>query len=542
MNSASSTPSFSRSCSLSTHDDTSSPYPVVFNPNLLPEDAKRCGRVLKVLPVADGPGLTTARQESTASSDIRDYAAHGHGDRGAQAATFIDDTKPLIFVVRDLDQNECAKHRNLQLSVSKQLAAVHGMRRGMAVLVADADEAEFAASHVELSFSDPLNRADLWKLTISELARRQCVYQGQELLFLGNIKIIVKKLFIDGRRAPSGFFTSSSKPIFRSTSARFIIGIQISQEMFEFDDDLSNTTLWSKATDFVATLLHRWKAKGTRHMLTIVLFARLHERNGLGPEGVPIDLYRVVASDLPDFPNNRVMRMLNKSFRSFAHEIRMYRSCIDDSGKKSYRDVATARRGNFLEAINVAISACWLDELDLDFERTGTSLVLVSPGCGSFEIDANLLKVTGDRLAGRSIGVELVCLSCLPFHVVPLFMLKNTLGGTPFLDGQNSTHDQPSYKNSSRFQQRHAPSSHDPYVICVMPTWIETSFYKTKAPSNAFNEQNQTSEAHRLVEKKPRNACGVLTSPTSYTGQRYDLLLEPLRISVFAISKSYSLP
>ncbi|KAL9059610.1 MAG: hypothetical protein Q9162_001115 [Coniocarpon cinnabarinum] len=513
--SPSSSPS-TRTCTLWIHDDATSHHPVIFNPDLLSVEANTTDRVLKVLPVVDDSGSPDAADNDAVPSDVRDYAIGRPDARPTQSKASIDpDAQPLVFVARKGTETESTRFRNVQISVSKRVAAVHGFYSRMSVLVADASWDEHAASHVELTFSDPLNRADLWKTTISELSRRQCVYQGQELFFLGNIKITIKKLFIDGRRAPSGFFTKDSRAIFRSTSARFILGIQVSREMYESDDELSGGTFWAKAADFVSTLLERWRLKGTRHMLSIVLFSRLSYSQNAGDddERDPVDLYRVVASDLPDFKNAKILHILHRSFRSFTHEIMTRRVQCEANGDAQL-DLSTARRGNFLEAINTAISACWLDELDLDFERTGTSIVMVSPGCGSFDIDENLLRITSQRLAGRSIGVELVCLAAIPLHVVPLFVLSTSCHASDktrkpkvlpqqtsgLLPNVNGTRGQDE-SNNDNTKERNKTSLSPTESVFVMPSWIETSFYQDLRTTGIGSH----SEAHRLVQRMNQN-------------------------------------
>ena len=79
----------------------------------------------------------------------------------------------------------------------------------------------------------------MWRLAISELSQRT-VYKDQKFLFLDSIKATVKNVYMNGEKKRSGYFSSSTKPIFRSESARYVVFIQMSSEMWEFDVEGGN--------------------------------------------------------------------------------------------------------------------------------------------------------------------------------------------------------------------------------------------------------------------------------------------------------------
>ena len=525
---------FRKSCTLWIHDDTFSSERVLFNADLLPDQALHRDRFLKV--TAD----PTHADHDHAHAQSRTIGARGIiNSRSRPKQTPL--RQSYVFIAQPLTPSENGKFRNLQISVSKDVAEVHGFYNRMQVIVEDADAEQHAASHVELNFSDPLNRADLWKTTISELSRRRCIHQGQELLFLGSIKIFVKKLFVSGQRVPSAVFTKDSKPIFRSTSARFILGLQVSLEMFQDDDDLSGNTSWNWAMHFVLSLLERWKLKKTNHMLSIVLFTRLREYyKSVGHPAGHVDLYRVVTSDAPVFETTQVLRSLQKTYKDFAHEIRSH--CL--GRYSSNMQLTTARHGNMLEAINVAISACWLDDLDLDFVRTGTSIIMLSPNAGTFEVDENLLRITGERLINRSIGVELVCLAARPLHVVPLFMLAARTTPTrrssllAAAETQSSRSEASSRarntivsdavdKTGSMSPVDASPDADPVRNICVLPSWVETSYYVSQGQSATLFEVICSAESHRLQgtfrAQDPRMSSTLLYVRSNLTKYVYHL-------------------
>lgn len=489
-----STKPFRRSCTLWIHDEAFSSESVLFNSALLPDASPRHGRILRVI-------QQTQHNDSRTRLESHEVKHTTHLNQAAErhASPSESNAQPYVFVVRDREPTDQSRFRNLQISVSKDVADAHGFHNRISVWVEDTDDHQYSASHVELNFSDPLNRADLWKTTISELSRRKCVHQGQELLFLGSIKVIVKKLFVSGRRVPSALFSETSKPIFRSTAARFVFGIQVSREMFEFDDELSNSMHWCRAVDFMSSLLERWSTKKSNHMLSVMLFTRLVATGTANASDANVaDLYRVVASDVPVIDGAKTVRDIRHSFRGFVDDIRRY----DLDGETRYI-TATAADGNLLEAVNLGASACWLDDLDLDFVRTGTSIVILSPSPGMFNVDDNLLRITGERLMSRSIGVELVCLSAPPLNTIPLFVLKRNdrpknLQHTLDPDATSYSKDVNLLKEASLSDENEASLSEN---LFVLPSWVETSFYRGPGHQGSLCHMRKSSESRRLSGK-----------------------------------------
>jgi len=95
-----------------------------------------------------------------------------------------------------------------------------------------------------------------------------------------------------GAQRKSALFVSDTKTVFRSESAKYYIFIQLSKEMWMFDDDGSvslslhfrllyliisaSQLFFEKAVDlFLPELFSRWEKKGTNHIVSIVLFSRI---------------------------------------------------------------------------------------------------------------------------------------------------------------------------------------------------------------------------------------------------------------------------
>lgn len=321
------------------------------------------------------------------------------------------------------------------------------------------DPEECQASHVEIAFRDEyLSRSDMWRLVVSELAGKM-VYKGQRIAFMNTIKVVIRAIYLRGQRVPSALFSSSTKPVFRSESARYVLFIQMSKEMWDFDTDGTGQIMFDKVINgFLPDLFKRWQHIAARHLVTIVMFSRLDFKQGapVGPlsfgaraaeqaavKDTPIqDYYRVVVSDMPSGDWSDILLQLKKEFRIFLRDIsiqhpvatrRLGTNSAPQSPSGGQRtNIITGRplsalHGNILEAVNLASSQFSCDYIDRDLVRTGISVIVITPGTGLFEVDYDLLATTTDNLIENGVGIDLVCLSRLPLHSVPLFKYRSPM-------------------------------------------------------------------------------------------------------------------
>lgn len=319
--------------------------------------------------------------------------------------------------------------------------------------MAKVNREDHEASHVEIAFRDEyLSRSDMWRLVVSDLAGK-VIHKGQRLAFMGTIKVLVKAIYIRGQRVSSAFFSSSTKPIFRSESARYVLFIQMSKEMWDFDTDGTGEIMFDKVINgFLPDLFKRWQQINARHLVTIVMFTRLEseQTHSMAPtasspheaddrpngHSSSQDYYRVVVSDMPSGDWSDILVQLKKEFRVFLRDVTILQPSIGGYGATSERFSAglteapsqsitghptSALHGNILEAVNLASSQFSCDYIDRDLVRTGVSVIVITPGTGLFEVDYNLLATTTDNLIENGVGIDLVCLSRLPLHSVPLF-------------------------------------------------------------------------------------------------------------------------
>jgi hypothetical protein len=332
------------------------------------------------------------------------------------------------------------------------------------------------ASHVELSFKDEyLARSDMWRLTMAELSNKT-VYKGQKIVFIGTIKAQVTSVYVAGKKVRSAFFSTNTKPVFRSESARFVLFIQMSREMWDFDSEGSGEIMFTKVVNgFLPALFKRWVTLKARHLVSIVLFTRVEYDTGMASElvfgasdstyhtGIQVngarkpfkDFYRVVVSEMASGEWTTILYQLKREFRYFRHDISMHRlntmlkrpkAVPTESGKtegeepgdeKVERGMGSvpgtrieaeptlAIHGNLLEAINLASTQYSHDYIDRDLVRTGISIVVITPGAGLFEVDYEMLRITTETLVSNGIGIDLVCLPKIPLHSVPLFRYRN---------------------------------------------------------------------------------------------------------------------
>ena len=469
-----------RICSISIHDDTFSHEDVVVNFNIFPEGTLReldLGSIVNHEPQIASHDF---QDESAPQPSPQEHAGHKEGKnrsasrkRGYRSTTKskgdsemareTGDSKKYLFIIKNATPHQKAKHPKLEISVSSQVAAAFGFKNRSHILFSVEDRSAYAASHVEISFRDEyMTRADMWRFTMSELCRRT-VYRGQKLLFMGNMKALVKNIYIQGHKVQSALFDGLTKPIFRSESARYVLFIQMSKEMWDFDSDGSGEIMFDKViSGFLPELFKRWTLMGVKHLVSIVLFTRVEYdatlpiafKPELGFHGVDAngritsdrppykDFYRVVVNEMASGESAMILYQLKKEFLSFHRDVSTQTiplrerpreetalSLVQEDAEAWIPRVtggpSAAIHGNILEAINLASSNFATDYIDRDLIRTGISIVIITPGTAIFEVDQETLRQTTDVIIANGIGLDIVSLSRMPLHSVPLFKYRD---------------------------------------------------------------------------------------------------------------------
>ncbi|CZT51563.1 probable IML1 Vacuolar membrane protein [Rhynchosporium secalis] len=466
--------SMKRKCVLWVHDEAFSKEDVVINLELFPE--VKHGEIMAIMPLkADSEQrdfqdklsakrepdtlATSMRRERSSSTPKSPRTFNGNSNgRGNDGKKDTDKWNQYLFVAKDMSKELKAKHPILEVSIAKHIADAFGLKSRSSVLLSTTKNSENSASHVEMSFKDEyLARSDMWRLTVAELSNKT-VYKGQKLLFMGTIKAQVTAVYVDGRKVQSALFSTSSRPIFRSESARYVLFIQMSKEMWDFDSEGSGEIMFNKVVNgFLPALFKKWVSLQAKHLVSIVLFTRTEYDTGIASElvssahdssyhtGVQVDgnkrpykdFYRVVVSEMASGSWTTILYQLKREFKSFRRDISMHRIHTMNTneaseskqgsvlGTRIEAEPSLAMHGNVLEAINLASQQFSHDYIDRDLMRTGISIVIITPCPGLFEVDYETLRLTTENLIGNGIGIDLVCLPKMPLHSVPLFRYRN---------------------------------------------------------------------------------------------------------------------
>lgn len=530
------------------HDEMFSREEILLNPSALGEAEVQVGDVVEILPmrVAGDTGYSNLKPEA-ASKAARD--GHMEKTSTSQAENNSKFRTPLqnrcLFVVKALPPEIKARHPQLELSVTNSVANIFGFKNRTQVLLSTVDRDQCAASHVDIAFRDQyMVRSDMWRLVMSELVDK-IIYKGQKIMFMGSIKATVKNIFIREKKCLSGYFSPQTIPIFRSESAKYVLFIQMSKEMWDFDSEGTGDILFSRVINgFLPELFKRWLNSDAKHLVTIVLFTRVeydapvnlgqsnlsagHFNSTSGPNKVPTrDFYRVVVNDMASGHWTTILDELKREFRSFLRDVSILKTDDIDAASGSGIKIpskphmatiagrpSSALRGNILEAIHLASAHLAFDHIDRDMVHTGTSIIVITPGSGVFEVSYESLASTTEALANRGIAIDLVCLSPMPLHSVPLFKYREPVdrqSGASSGPGEDrlgrvspeihhslssvvsrSSYLSPSsYLSASRMRERMSPQAKEwSYGI---PHWLDISYWNPETYR----------EARRILKKDP---------------------------------------
>ncbi|CAO1613053.1 unnamed protein product [Parajaminaea phylloscopi] len=340
----------------------------------------------------------------------------------------------------------------LQLSLSKTIASIYGFSSRQEVVLSKEPLADSLISHVELYFRDQyIGRADMWRL--ATLLEDTCVYVGQKIALAGCVRATIGRLFVNERKVTCGYVSPETKTVFRSESAKYHLLVQLGTEMWDFDED--GEVYFEKAlTGFLPELLRRWRSVSTNHVLSITLFARVwyepDEVHMLDEAALPvlrepgdagrhyIDYYKVIVDLESQSDWNEVLSMLKEEVFRFQHDILLIgRPEAGPSGapwqEEQHADLlrrdrallagrlSASHEGNILEAVNLALNPMDEHYIDRDLNRTGLDLIILTAGTGHFRVNKDWLRLTTERMIDNGIGLDLVCLTKMPLHSVPLF-------------------------------------------------------------------------------------------------------------------------
>ncbi|EEB05797.1 DEP domain-containing protein [Schizosaccharomyces japonicus yFS275] len=419
-----------------THDATLTTSDAILNYDLVPSAS--LGQVIKV----------SAQHSDDRYSEMDGSIHHGK-------PRFKANTMSVYVMPEPLDGNLRKRQPNLQLSLSPQLANLLGISvRGMVTVSACENKEEAEAEYVVLFFRDKfISRSDMWR--VSEKLKGTCVHSKQRVNFIGDVSAVVQYIWRDGQKRTSAYYSSKTKPIFRSESANFLIFIQMSSEMWHFEED--GELNFNKAIDgFLPDLFSAWKRLGAHHLVSIILFARV-EYSRAGSVCVwenpdckdPVstnkaqttlrddqsaekksykDFFKVVVDNSSSRDWLSTLANLKLELARFQHDVLVDKVVSDDGEVTEFicGRMASAQEGNFLEVINMAVYQFQTDYIDRDLGRTGTSIIIITPGTGLYEVDEKMLRLTSESLLNTVVGIDIVSLGKIPLYYTPVLRYKNS--------------------------------------------------------------------------------------------------------------------
>ncbi|KAJ3568302.1 hypothetical protein NP233_g5802 [Leucocoprinus birnbaumii] len=354
----------------------------------------------------------------------------------------------FLFLVPKEDPNPRAQLQRLEVSVPKPIADAFNFRNNGEVTVTKVDHETSNASYIELVFQDQyLGRNDMWRL--GEQLVGQCVFTNQTVSFVGMVVAKIQNIYVKGKKVPSAVVTSSTRPVFRSLSAKVTIFIQVCRELWEFagDGERYNEKI---VHSFLPTLFTKWREAGTNHIVTIVLISRVFyeecEMQGPVVDGARRDergnwykdFYKVITDHEVLREWKPILVSIKDSFWDFQREILLthhYRAAQGvkaDVRPRLVGRLSYAHDGPVLEAINLGLNPAETHYIDRSLSLTGATALLISPGTGYFRVNKQLLRLTTARMLDQGTILDLILLTKPPLHQSPIFSFQGTEPETKF--------------------------------------------------------------------------------------------------------------
>lgn len=338
-------------------------------------------------------------------------------------------SKKIYFITKGFDSESRRRSKNTQITVlSGQLQHVLDLPPRSKVWVKLKSKKEYQADLIELNIKDCLvNRGDMWSFS-SQLADT-CVFMEQKITFLSSLRATVKGIYRDGKKVLSGYIGEDTKIIFRSESARLIFLIQITDEMWHFEEN-GEKMFHKVVNSLFPKIFKKWKDIGTHHNITILFAASIDlsevQFRDLQP-GEKLkstkDYYRIVVDQVSIVHWSEIMKTLRKEFAHIAKDLRNVKT--EDGSSIIKGRFSPVIKSNILETINLASTLVINPFKQRDLRHTTTHVIVISPGTGLYDVDYDLLKCTSKKLLSLEITMDLICLTKAPLHIVPLFRYRD---------------------------------------------------------------------------------------------------------------------
>ncbi|KAK4331647.1 Vacuolar membrane-associated protein IML1 [Rhodotorula toruloides] len=450
------------------HIDTQAANDLTIHPAALPVDA-RAGDLVAVRPVLSPHSKGKARDRPLLykveknAGDADELAGANGGAGGtadqqvgvagtaAAAATTTRRGKAHVVVSATLAQSFSWVKNRIEVELS---------------LIPAPPPRRVCASHVELYFNNMyLSRPDSFSLTLA-LANK-VLHTGQRVALPGSgARLRVGDMWSagpgpqpssKGRRGASSsssaenaridaaYVTEETKFVFRSEGGRAYIFVEVSEELWQFEED--GSMLLEKCDLFLQELFSHYsgkmsleaedkRSKGipTTHIVSIILYGRViydDEQDG-EEERAPLcrledgtlyrDFYKVILDLTPSPPQSVIHKV--------ALELRRWQSTVllrrrSDGTERLSGRLACAHASPILEATNLALNSFEEHWIDRDLQRTGQEVIVLTAGTSFYQVEKSLLRLTTERMLAHGIGLDLISLSKMPLHTVPLFQFRS---------------------------------------------------------------------------------------------------------------------
>ncbi|KAJ2517272.1 vacuolar membrane-associated protein iml1 [Coemansia sp. RSA 1939] len=376
------------------------------------------------------------KQKSTTTTTTTTTTTKDNSDKdGDEANLQPDPRREILLQVGEVRKDTQQIQASMSNFVARTMWGEYLTNQRVAIRKIDMHNSEeresIRADFVEIAFRDQyVGRSDMWRLW--RHLSMKTLYNDKPANMEGLIRANVRRIYKDNVQVPCGYIDSSTQPIFRSESGRFIILIQMSEEMWAYQED-GNMCFEKAVNCFLADLFKRWKEKQVNHMVTIVMFSRwyYHIRDSLFFQDLIYDdysglyyrdYYKVIA-DMGVYQDWAVL--LPEILIEFNTYRRDIQEVCTQTGHRLRGDLSKACRGNILEAINMGINSFATNHVDRDLSRTGLSTIVITPSFGVFDVQKRLLRMTTERMLHFGIRVDLVCLEPRPLFRPPVFRFKS---------------------------------------------------------------------------------------------------------------------
>ncbi|KAJ1977493.1 vacuolar membrane-associated protein iml1 [Dimargaris xerosporica] len=448
----------------------------------------------------NGPSLQSSNPSSRPLSNSRRSSVFG-----AECVPPIDHTTELVVQVTEVDHGRVSK--NAPLSIGSTLANRFKLSGMTQVLVQRVEPSVVVANFVELRVNHPfIDRGEMFRFQTHIL--QKVVYEGQSVSYAQCFSAEVRQICTENRgRVKAAYITPATRVVFRTTSGRFILLVQFSREMWQFLED--GTMYYERGIQlFLNDLFRHWKDNHAKHLVTLVLFSRFvySDDERLWVDNVNWhpdlrfwykDYYKVIAdmelcSLLCDSPEKAGLLLKHDFIAFYAEIMNANRPLWDTSTPWASQpwpgahptaweatetpdppgDAALAApgpdpplppaqhapvlgqntfamHGNVLEAINLALNTFEQHQGMRDTMRTQTSIALITPSAGVFDVRKLLLRMTTERMIDTNLRVDMVCLAPKPLHKAPVFRFRSTVPEEwrqAVLQGNGSAADYAKYK------------------------------------------------------------------------------------------------